>query len=188
MGKSTTARFLSTQGVPVVDTDEIARALVEPGQPALVDIERRFGKRVMDEKGRLRRDELAGIVFADDAARQDLEAILHPPIRARWLAQAEAWKKEGRPVAVVVIPLLFETVAESHFQKILCTACSPGLQTKRLQERGWDADQVRRRIAAQWPVTQKMARADFVIWTDGALEVHGQQVGEIMAALHQGKS
>jgi len=183
MGKSTTARFLSAQGVPVVDTDEIAHRLVEPGQPALAGIQGRFGKNIVDADGRLRRGELARIVFADHAARKDLEAILHPRIRERWLAQAEAWQTQNIPLAVVVIPLLFETAAESHFQKILCTACSPAAQSDRLRRRGWSPEQINQRIAAQMPVEQKIARSDFVIWTDGTLDVHEQQMKRIIRNL-----
>src|SRR3954471_12688794 len=147
MGKSTTARFLSAQGVPVIDTDEIARLLVEPGQPALAQIKNRFGENVIDLDGRLRRDELARIVFADAAARKSLEAILHPPIREHWLARAETWRKENHPLAVVVIPLLFETAAASHFDNVICTACSSIAQSARLRHRGWSANQIAQRIS-----------------------------------------
>jgi dephospho-CoA kinase len=80
-----------------------------------------------------------------------------------------------------VIPLLFETKAESHFDKTVCVACSAAHQRHRLLERGWTIDQIRQRIAAQWPIDQKIARADFVVWTDGLLEVHAQQIGRILA-------
>jgi len=183
MGKSTTARFLSSRGVPVVDTDEIAHALVEPGQPALAEIEKQFGKKVIGPDGRLRRAELARIVFADAAARQSLEAILHPRIRERWLARVDAWRKENHSLAVVVIPLLFETGAQTHFAKVLCTACSPAAQSDRLRTRGWSPEQTRQRIAAQLPADQKVARADFVIWTDGDLGIHERQVHEVLQSL-----
>ena len=128
----------------------------------------------------LRRDELARIVFADAAARKKLEAILHPRIQERWLAQVETWRGENRALAVVVIPLLFETRAESHFDKIICVACSAATQRERLLERGWTPEQIEQRIAAQWPVEQKIARSDFVIWTDGALDAHVRQIERIL--------
>ena len=109
--------FLRDRGAQVVDTDELARQLVQPGQPALAEIQAEFGKEVIAPDGRLRRDELARIVFADAAARKKLEAILHPRIRERWLAQIETWRGENRALAVVVIPLLFETRAESSLQQ-----------------------------------------------------------------------
>jgi dephospho-CoA kinase len=183
MGKSTAAKFLRERGAQIVDTDDLARQLVQPGQPALAEIQAVFGKNIIALDGQLRRDELARIVFADAAARKRLEAILHPRIRERWLAQIEVWRKENRVLAVVVIPLLFETRVESYFDKIICIACSATTQHKRLLARGWTPEQIEQRIAAQWPVEQKMARADFVIWTEGALDVHAQQLDRILTAL-----
>jgi len=181
MGKSTAARFLREHGAQIVDTDEAARQLVKPGRPALAEIQKVFGQGMISPDGQLRRDELAKIVFANPAARKKLEAILHPRIREQWLAQIEAWRGEDRPLAVVVIPLLFETRAESHFDKIICVACPPAAQDERLRKRGWTPAQIEQRIAAQMPVEQKIARADFVIWTDGAPEVHARQIERILA-------
>jgi len=183
MGKSTAAQLLRQRGVPVVDTDELARQLVEPGQPALLEIQTVFGKHVIAPDGQLRRDELAQIVFPDPASRKKLEAILHPRIRERWLTQIETWRGENCPLAVVVIPLLFETAAESQFDKIICVACSAAAQRERLLARGWTPEQIRQRLAAQWPVEQKIARADFVIWTEGAPNTCAQQIDRILAGL-----
>jgi dephospho-CoA kinase len=183
MGKSTVAGFFRTRGAQVVDADELARQLVQPGQPALAEIQAEFGQAIIAPDGRLRRDELAHIVFADAAARKKLEAILHPRIGERWLAQIELWRKENRALAVVVIPLLFETRAESHFDKIICAACSASAQHERLLARGWTPEQIRQRVAAQWPVEQKIARADFVVWTNGALDAHVQQLERIFVKL-----
>lgn len=182
-GKSTAAQFFRERGAQVVDTDELAHRLVEPGQPALAEIQAAFGRGVVAPDGRLRRDELAQIVFTDPAARKRLEAILHPRIRERWHAQVEAWRGENQTLAVVVIPLLFETQAESQFDKTVCAACSAANQHKRLLGRGWTIHQIQQRTAAQWPVEQKIARADFVIWTDGSLDVHARQIERILAAL-----
>ena len=112
-----------------------------------------------------------------------LEAILHPRIREQWLAQIESWRGENRPLAVVVIPLLFETRAEPHFDKIICVACSAAAQRERLLARGWTPEQIRQRIAAQMPVEQKIARADFVVWTGGALDAHARQIERILSKL-----
>jgi len=193
MGKTAAARFLQERGAQIVDTDELARQLVQPGQPALSEIQVVFGKNIVAPDGQLCRDELARIVFADAAARKKLEAILHPRIQERWLAQLETWRaapkrsdggrKENRALAVVVIPLLFETRAESHFDKIICVACSAAVQRERLLARGWTPEQIEQRIAAQMPVEQKIARADFVIWTEGALDAHARQLDRILTAL-----
>jgi dephospho-CoA kinase len=183
MGKSTAAQFLRARGAQVVDTDEIARQLVEPGRPALAEIKKQFGDEIISSAGELKRDELARIIFADNTARKKLEAILHPRIREHWLAQVETWRKEDCRLAVVVIPLLFETQAESQFDRIICVACSAANRLKRLSERGWTPEQIEQRIAAQMPVDQKIARADFVVWTDGDLESHAQQLDRILSAL-----
>jgi dephospho-CoA kinase len=183
MGKTTAARLLRERGAQIADTDELARQIVQPGQPALAQIQSTFGKDIVAADGQLRRDELARIVFADAAARKKLEAILHPRIRKRWLAQIETWRGENRALAVVAIPLLFETRVESHFDKIICVACSAPTQRQRLLSRGWTPEQIEQRIAAQWPVEQKIARADFVVWTDGALDAHARQIDRILSAL-----
>jgi dephospho-CoA kinase len=179
MGKSTAAGFFLKRGARVVDTDEIARRLVQPGQPALLEIQKQFGQGVIATGGELRRDELARIVFADDLARKKLESILHPLIRQCWLAQIENWRRENCPVALVVIPLLFETQAETSFQKIICVACSSVAQQQRLQARGWEDAQISQRIAAQMPVEQKITRSDFVVWTEGSPMAHEQQVTRV---------
>lgn len=181
MGKSVAAQFFRERGAQVVDADELAHELVEPGQPALAEIQTVFGRNVVAPDGRLRRDELAQIVFADPAARKKLEAILHPRIQACWLAQIETWRREDRPLAVAVIPLLFETKSESRFDKTVCVACSVAQQRQRLLERGWTPRQIQQRIAAQMPVEEKIAHSDFVIWTEGDLQNHSQQIDRLLA-------
>ena len=183
MGKSTTAGFFLQLGARVIDTDDLARELVRPGQPALAEIQREFGAEIISSAGELKRDQLARLVFADSAARQKLEAILHPRIRERWLAQIKIWRQENCAPAIVVIPLLFETQAESHFDKIICVACSAASQRERLLARGWTPEEIQQRIAAQWPVEQKISRSDFMVWTEGVPEIHAQQVGRILAKL-----
>jgi dephospho-CoA kinase len=188
MGKSTTASFLERLGVPVIDTDLLARQIVEPGQPALAEVQRAFGDSVVDSDGRLRRDEVARIVFADEARRRQLEAILHPRIRELWRAQVEAWRAERRTIGAVVIPLLFETGAEKEFDVIVCTACSAASQRRRLEARGWSAAQIEQRIASQLPAQKKMNLSRFVIWTEPPLEIHAAQVGRIVKQLESRKA
>jgi dephospho-CoA kinase len=180
MGKSTVGDLLQRHGVATVDTDTVSRQLTHAGQPAVAEITRRFGASVCRPDGSLDRGELARIVFADAAARADLEAILHPAIRARWEAEVEHWRAEGRERGAVIIPLLFETKAENHFDATICVACSPATQRMRLRERGWPPGQISGRIAAQWPVEKKIARSDFVIWTDTAIEFTEAQLLRII--------
>jgi len=188
MGKSTTASFLERLGIPVIDTDLLARQIVEPGQPALAEIQQTFGDSVVGSDGWLRRDEVARLVFADDPKRRQLEAILHPRIRELWQAQVAAWHTEDRSVGAVVIPLLFETRAEKEFDVIVCTACSAASQRRRLESRGWSAAQIDQRIAAQWPVQKKMDLSRFVVWTEPPLENHAGQVERVVKRLSAGNA
>jgi dephospho-CoA kinase len=180
MGKSTADKLLRERGVPVVDTDILARQIVEPGQPALAEIQRAFGPEIIGPDNRLRRDELARRVFSDSDARKKLETILHPRIRQFWQEQVASWRAEGQTRGVVVIPLLFETEAQANFDAVICIACSRATQYQRLQTRGWNREQIDQRIQAQWPVEKKMESANFVIWTEGSVEVHAEQLRRII--------
>ena len=182
MGKSTCAQLLRERSVPVVDTDDLARRVVEPGQPAQNEIRAAFGPQMIGADGNVRRDELARLVFADAGARRRLETILHPRIRELWRAQAETWRAEKHALAVVVIPLLFETGAEKELDRTICVACSEATQRERLLSRGWTAEQIDQRNRAQLPIEEKLARADYVIWTEGGLEVHVEQLERLLAA------
>ncbi len=184
MGKSVAPELLVQRGCFIIDTDLLARQVVEPGQPALEEIRQLFGPEVFSDEGQLRRDEVARIVFADPARREQLERILHPRIRDLWLTQADVWEKEGRANCVVAIPLLFETKAEVHFNKIICVACSATTQHERLHARGWTEQQIQQRIQSQWAIEKKMALSDFVIWTEGGLDVHAAQIDRILNAWH----
>ncbi len=183
MGKSAAAQWLQSHGIAVVDTDDLARAVVEPGQPALDEIKGMFGGDVIGDDGKLRRNELAHAVFADAAARKKLEAILHPRIHDLWSAQLDIWRAENKPLAVVIIPLLFETGAEREFDAVVCIACSVVTQRDRLRLRGWTDEEIQRRIAAQMPVTQKMERSNHVVWSEGDLEVFHLQIMRIIASI-----
>lgn len=180
MGKSTAAGILYKLGVAVIDTDQIARDLVQPGQPALAEIKREFGDHLVDSKGELLRHELAAEVFCDGAKRAKLEAILHPRIRQVWVNAAQQWRSEKKSAAAVIIPLLFETNAQSAFDAVVCLACSQETQLQRLRQRGWSDDEIQRRIAAQWPIEKKIAQSNNVIWTDTTLAAHEEQLKRLL--------
>jgi len=180
MGKSTAGQLLRQRGVEVADTDVMARQLTEPGQPALQEIVQRFGPLVLSADGQLNRAELARVVFADAGARADLEAMLHPRIRAAWQALAEGWRAAGRPCGAILIPLLFETGAAPRFDAVICVICSEASQWQRLRRRGWTDGQIGQRLAAQWPVERKIACADFVVWTDTNLATHAAQLERVV--------
>jgi dephospho-CoA kinase len=183
MGKSTAASILARRGLQVLDTDDLARELVEPGQPALDEIRAAFGPDVINAAGCLGRRELARIVFAAPEKRARLEAILHPRIRQRWLDHVEKWRAEGQPAGVVVIPLLFETNAAKHFTHTICVACSAATQRARLAARGWTTEAIDQRIASQCPLEKKIAASTFVLWTEGPLPVTEQQLDRILSSI-----
>ncbi len=166
MGKSASTDCLRNLGFPVSDSDVIAREIVAPGQPALDEIRGAFGGGFLANDGSLDRSRLAALVFKDSSARQQLEAILHPRIRAVWQRALVEAARSGSFMGAAVIPLLYETHAEAEFDAVVCVACSASSQLARLQHRGWSDDEARCRIAAQWPVEEKMKRARFVIWTE----------------------
>jgi dephospho-CoA kinase len=180
MGKSTAARLFFQMSVPVIDTDEIAREVVKPGQSALAEIKSVFGPEMLASDGQLRRDLLAQRVFSDPEDRLKLEQILHPRIRQIWQMQVEQWRKESRAVGVVVIPLLFETGAASYFDIVACVACTATTQSERLRSRGWTMEQIDQRRRAQWHVDKKMAVADVVIWSEGEFDVLEEQLRRIV--------
>jgi len=180
MGKSTSGDLLRQRNIPVIDTDVLAREVVEPGEPALAEIVSAFGRDVLDASGRLNRGEVARRVFGNPSLREELEAILHPPIRERWLAQMLAWHTQGHRVAVVIIPLLFETHAEKECDFTAAVACSAKSQHARLLARGWTAEQISQRLAAQWPAAKKIDAADFLVWTESSVEVHAAQLERIL--------
>lgn len=180
MGKSTAANHLAHCGVAVVDTDHIARQMVQPGQPALDEIRDAFGDGMIAADGTLRRDELARQIFTNTSARMKLEGVLHPRIHAVWKQRLSALRAEGCASAAVVIPLLFETDSQGCFDTTICVACSQPTQFQRLRARGWTADQIRLRNAAQLPIEEKMELADYVVWTEGEMGVFVEQLDRII--------
>ncbi|MBL67569.1 MAG: dephospho-CoA kinase [Verrucomicrobiales bacterium] len=179
MGKTTVARLLGKAGWPVVDSDDLARDVVRPDQPALEEIRRIFGDEFIQTDGRLDRAKMAEHVFRDSLARECLEGIIHPRVRESWQESIAGWRK-ARQGGVVVIPLLFEVGAESNFDAVLCVACTAETQMARLRERGWGDTQVRQRMEAQLGIETKMDRSDHVLWNEGeieALEVQLRQLG-----------
>jgi dephospho-CoA kinase len=181
MGKSTAAGILLKLGVAVIDTDQIARDIVQLGQPALEQIKAAFGPQIVNEKGELLRKQLAAEVFTDATKRQKLEDILHPKIREVWFAAAQQWRAEGRNTAAVIIPLLFETVAQNAFTSTICLACSEQTQKERLRARGWSDEELNSRIAAQFPIERKIALADYVVWTDTTVAAHEAQLRKLVS-------
>ena len=166
-GKSTVSAMLQELGATVVDADEGARAVVEPGQPALMEIRERFGDDVLGADGALDRDRLADVVFADDGARRDLNAITHPRVRAWMAGQMQVAAAAGAATVVLDIPLLFESGLTAGLDDIVVVWCPPETQVARAVGRGLREEDVRARIAAQMPLDEKRERATAVIDNSG---------------------
>jgi len=183
-GKSFVLAEFRKRGVPCLDADMLARGVIAPGTEATKAIAARFGADAIRTDGSVDRPKLASIVFADETARRDLEAIVHPAVYRSIHAGLRAFELVGRyPVGVVDIPLLYESGHDREFDKVIVTACPEGLQLARLKERGMGETEARQRLAAQWPTLEKASRADFVVNTARTPNDTARQVEEILKSL-----
>jgi len=166
-GKSAVAGAFARLGVPIIDTDRLAREVVEPGRPALAAVVAEFGPEILGPDGRLDRRRLRALVFADAGRRRRLEAILHPAIRAAMAAEIAA---VAAPYVVVAIPLLVESGQRSEFDRVLVVDCPPETQFARLVERDRETPEGARAIlAAQAGREARLAAADDVLENTGSL-------------------
>jgi dephospho-CoA kinase len=178
-GKSMVAQMFAQLGAVVIDADRLARAVVEPGEPALQEITATFGSDVLLPDGHLDRSKLAGVIFADPAERAKLDAITHPRIRARMDAEIKA-RRLGPGVLIVDVPLLYENDRTHTVERVIVVWVDPQTQLQRIRQRdGLSADAARQRIAAQMPLDAKRARADHVIDNSGGREDTRRQVEAI---------
>ena len=178
-GKSTAARMLQERGAVVFDADVLARDAVAPGTDGHRAVVERFGADVLAPGGELDREALASVVFADPAARRDLEAIVHPEVRRLFAQGAEAYHDTDR-VVVLSAPLLVETGMHSAFDVLVVVAVPVDVQVERLmRDRGMSEDAIRARIVAQAPLEDKAAVADVLLDNEGSLEDLGRQVDRI---------
>jgi dephospho-CoA kinase len=185
-GKSHVLGEFRRRGVPCLDADELAHGVEAAGTEATLAIAARFGD-VLGADGAVDRRKLAPIVFADSAARRDLEAIVHPAVYRAVAAGLRGFELLGNyPFAVVDVPLLYETGHAGDFDRVIVTACLPDAQIARLVARGLAEADARQRLDAQWPTEKKAKRADFVIRTDGSFEETDRQVEQIYRTLRGG--
>jgi dephospho-CoA kinase len=185
-GKSFCLAQFAQLGAATVDADVLARDAVAPGSPGLAKVVARFGPSVLREDGSLDRAVLGQIVFADRTARADLEAIVHPEVYRR-IREWSASLPLGTRVAIADIPLLFETGHHHQFDPIIVCACTPAEQVRRIMVRdGLGEAEARARLAAQWPIDEKIARADYVIRTEGTHEETARQVRIVYDSLNAG--
>ncbi|NOY76350.1 MAG: dephospho-CoA kinase [Calditrichaeota bacterium] len=180
-GKTTVSRFLEEKGARVINTDALARRLMEKSDAVREKIRRTFGEDSYTPDGRLNAKKMASLVFENPEALNRLNSIVHPEVihairdEIRKLAQADF-----RGILVVDAPLIFETGLTGVMDEILVVAASEDVCVQRVMARsGLSAEEVRARLHNQWPLEKKIARADRVIWNDGTLEQLKEQVEKI---------
>jgi dephospho-CoA kinase len=178
-GKSMVASMFAQLGADVVDADQLAREVVEPGQPALNEIATAFGPDILLPDGHLDRAKLGRIIFADPVARANLNAITHPRIQERMAGEIST--RASRPgVLIADIPLLYENDRTGSVQTVIVVWVDPQTQLRRLLERDrLTEEEARQRIAAQMPLDAKRARADVVIDNSGSQASTQRQVEAI---------
>jgi dephospho-CoA kinase len=182
-GKSYVLDQFQRRGVACLDADVLAHGVTSAGTEATRQIAERFGQDILEPGGAIDRAKLGAIVFADPIARRELEAIVHPGVYRAIAAGLVAFERLGSSLAVVDVPLLYETGHASDFDAVIVTACPADLQRERLIARGLSPIEAERRIASQMPIDEKVWRADYVIRTDGTFEETNRRVEEILAAL-----
>jgi dephospho-CoA kinase len=183
-GKSYVLDRFRRHGIPCLVADDLAHGVTAAGTEATSAIAARFGAGVIAQDGSVNREALGAIVFADDAARRELEAIVHPVVYRAIEAGMRAFAKLGdSTLAVVEIPLLYETGHTSDFDRVIVTTCRDDLQLQRLIDRGLGEARARQIVSAQKPAAEKVALADFVIRTDGEKSETDEQVRQILQAL-----
>lgn len=183
-GKSTVTGMLRERGIPVIDADQIAREVVEPGKPAYEAIVRHFGRDILLEDGEINRKKLGEIVFSDEAERQKLNAIVHPEVRRVMREEAEAAEANGADIVFMDIPLLFESKLQYMVEKIVLVYAPADMQLARMMERDeLEEEQAQKRLRAQFPIDQKKKDADFLIDNSTTREETERQVEKLLAEL-----
>jgi dephospho-CoA kinase len=183
-GKSYVRTRVAGHGIPTLDADTLAREAVAPGSSGLAEVVARFGESVLAPDGSLDRKALGAVVFADARARADLEAIVHPRVREATGLWLDRLAIAGESLAIVDIPLLFETGRDRDFDRAIVTSCPRGQQVARVVERdGVTPAQAEARIDAQLPTDDKVRRADFVIDTGGTFGDTNRQVDRVVERL-----
>jgi dephospho-CoA kinase len=187
-GKSAVAAMLREMGFSVLSADAVAHQLMEPGQPAHVELLHEFGQTVATNDGHIDRPKLAGIVFADPVKLARLNEILHPRVEKIMLQQFDDWERGGiRDAAFVEAALLIEAGFDKKLDGLVVAWCRPEQQLERLLGRGMGEIEAKRRLAAQLPVEEKKKRATFLIDCSGAITETLAQVRELAGKLRQEK-
>lgn len=184
-GKSYALSVLSELGCEVTDADTVAHQVIEPGRPAYLNIIDHFGRDILNEDGSINRAALGAVVFTNKAARERLNAIVHPRVyeaQTEWFEQTR--QRNPAAIAVVDAALMIETGSYRRFDKVIVVYCDPELQIRRLMERnGFTREQALARISAQMPSEEKLKYADYSIDTSNGFEDTRRQVEKIYEEL-----
>ena len=186
-GKTYVADSLRKLGCEVSDADVVARIIVEPGQPAYEDIVQAFGPEILQPDGTIDRARLGAIIFANEQARLNLNAMTHPRIheaQSRWLA--EVAERNPNAIAIIDASLMIESGGYKKFDKIIVVYCSLEVQLERLMTRNnLSCEEAMKRIAAQMPASEKLKYADYSVETSGGFEATDQQVESLYIELEK---
>jgi dephospho-CoA kinase len=180
-GKSTVTEMIRGLGIPVIDADQVARDVVKAGEEAYKQIIKTFGQDILQENGEIDRAKLGAIVFYNEQERKKLNAIVHPAVRRRMLAEKEAYVQKGAKTIVLDIPLLFESELTHLIDKIIVVYVDDDIQLERLMKRnGFSEEEALARIRSQMPLHEKVKKADAVINNNGTIEETKQQLLQIL--------
>lgn len=180
-GKTTISNYLKTKGIPVLDADEYARKIVEPGTPGLTDIVNTFGKQVLQSDGSLNRKLLGQIIFNDMTARQKLNGITHPRIQKMMTDELQKLAKDKTPLVILDIPLLLENHNIAGADAIMVVTVPESIQLNRLMQRNnLTKEEAQRRIDAQMPLSEKEKLADFIVDNSGTIANTLTQVDKVI--------
>ncbi len=185
-GKSTVASILRDHDCAVLEMDSIGHELLEPGQATYDEVVREFGRDVLAPSGAIDRGKLGAVVFANEAKRNRLNAILHPPIldvARKWFSALD--RPGGPEFAVVEAALIFESGYSKELGRVIVCWCRPEQQIARLEERGLSREQAQARVAAQMPMNEKRKLADEVIDCSKSLDETEAQVDALVQKLRQ---
>jgi len=183
-GKSTVSNILRQEGVPVICADELARAVVAVGSPALNEIRSLLGDQVLDATGNLDRPKVARIVFNNSEKRRALEQIIHPRVAEEQERRLKALQDAGHQLVVLDVPLLFETGWERYVALVIVVYVPRQIQEQRLMLRdGLHLEEARARLAAQMDIEEKRARADYIIDNSGSRDATQVQVMQVLKDL-----
>ena len=180
-GKSTVSAMLKQKGFPIVDADEIARLVVEPGTDVIKEIGETFGQEVLNQDGSLNREKLGELIFSNPSEREKLNAIIHPAIRTEMHRQKDEWLSSGAQIVIMDIPLLFESKLQHFVDKIIVVSVTPEIQKQRLMSRNNLSEiEASNRIQSQLPMEVKEQGADAVIHNNGTVEATEKQLEIIL--------